>query len=91
MRRILTLVTLLAILAAPYVEYSHDHCFGQSHDDCPGCHVESNPALGVSVSSDTVALFTFEAGHQANQPTPFSISDPLRVAPKTSPPRARSC
>ncbi len=90
MRRLLALFGLLAVLSAPYAEYGHCHEMGQSHDDCPACHLKSNPADLVSVQTTPMGQCSY---HRAPPATPerfCSLADPLCVAPKTSPPAAVS-
>jgi len=86
----LALTGLLAILAAPTQELSHDHWLGQSHGDCPACQVKSNPGGLVENVTTTVLLLSYHL-EPTRPPRSFLLdADPLGVAPKTSPPRPLS-
>lgn len=89
MRRLLALFGLLAILAAPYAElaHGHDHNMGESHSDCPACHVKSNPADQGVVATTPVGQLSFHLAPPARPQPLLPVADPLREAPKTSPPR----
>ncbi len=87
MRKILALIGLLAMMAAPYAETSHGHSLGQNHDDCPACQVKSNPGVQVQVVVDTVGHLAYFVGPRLTPSPLLATGDPLRVAPKTSPPQ----
>lgn len=86
MRRFLAIFGLLALMAAPYAEFSHGHSLGQIHDDCPACQVKSNPGVQIRVITDTVGHLSYHAAVLSPPSTPQASDDPLDVAPKTSPP-----
>jgi hypothetical protein len=89
MRQTLVLIGLLALLTAPYSEYSHGHWLGQSQSDCPACQVKDNPGVLVVVVTDCVAPLTYHPGPLCTPPSPRAGDDRLCIAPKTSPPRQR--
>lgn len=88
MRRLLALFGLLAILAAPYAElaHGHGHDLGHSHGDCPACQVKSNPALQVVVQITPVGQLCLHTTPPTRPQSPPRVAEPLREAPKTSPP-----
>ena len=86
MRKLVAIVWVSVLLAGPAYAVFHGHMIGHTDDNCLACHLKSNPAEQVEMP-----ILEARPGPTADAPVcrprvSDLRADPLRVAPKTSPP-----
>jgi hypothetical protein len=90
MRQVMSIFVLAVLLLGPLREWTHHHAPGSHDSGCVACqvhHVKAEPpACPRCLEAPPPATVAVERSGPALEVG----ADPLRVAPKTSPPRPRS-